>query len=102
MTNPIRYVARWMHKQYIDPDDQTTGNPDLDEYKKLVFSDRDEAGRHGCEKNCYGSECFVEVQEYKRDEDVLEHEQRSVYCWQAIEEWLYQDGIAIGRVESGW
>lgn len=93
----IRYVARWMSVQYGDPE-TGDGDPDRDEYRRKVRPTLDEAGRYGCKKNCYGSECFVIVQEWEISADILEHEGRTVWQWQDVEEWLFQDGQCVEQI----
>lgn len=92
-----RYVARWMSEQFYDATNDC-GDPDKDKYKAKAFASRDEAGKYGCEQNCYGSECRVEVDEWGIDQDFLEETGIVRYVWNEVEEWLCQEGDVFERI----
>lgn len=105
----VRYVAEWCIE---------IGNkngevePHLCKYAKQAFpatpgfddpTDHDPAmtaaAKHGCERNCYGSECFIDVEEYGYDEGLFSDTGRKSFSWWYVERYLCGDGVVIERVD---
>jgi hypothetical protein len=93
----IRYVARWMESQFWEETLQC-GDPDKDIYRTKAFDSLEEAGKYGCELNCYGAECFVEVQELGINEQLFEDANIRRPAWNEVEEWLFSDGKKAERI----
>lgn len=92
-----RYLAEWMSRMAHHPE---TGDvePDLCEYETAAFGDMASAARHGCDRNCYGRECFVDVQEWDYDAALYDDTGRKRWGWRTAERHLCQDGRAVERV----
>ena len=56
------------------------------------------AAKYGCERNCYGSKCFVTVEEYVYDGDLFEETGRKIYGWFGDERYLCSEGEIVERV----
>ena len=75
----IRYLAEWVVEratdEHGDPDPYKDkhgtkafdATPGFDRYEGEEDPAMQAAAKYGCEQNCYGSECFVVVQEWGYD-----------------------------------
>src|SRR5262249_6133541 len=97
----VRYLAEWQIKLAHDPVTGDVLHPGSDkhEYGQAAFDSMEEAAAHGCKENCYGSECFVDVQEWAYDQALYEDTGRKVYSWWTHERHLCQDGQEVERVD---
>ena len=95
-----RYIAKWMKKVGYHPE---TGDvePDLCEYAEKNFgiakTALKSAARYACNHNCYGSEGFVDVEEWNAD---VFGDGSMCGGWECVERWLCQDRKVIGRVDN--